>query len=151
VDLADIMATTFAMVDSQMSLAEAARRMIEIDTGCACVVDGGELVGMISERDLLRYLSQGAEPGASVADRMTRHVLTASPGTSLPEAMAVMVDGHFRPLPIIDRGRVIGMVSMRDLMAWAALRLRHGAFDPDDDVDTAELLATIHRMRTGAA
>jgi hypothetical protein len=43
------------------------------------------------------------------------------------------------------------MVSMRDLMAWAALRLRHGAFDADDDVDTAELLATIHRMRTGAA
>jgi hypothetical protein len=40
---------------------------------------------------------------------------------------------------------------MRDLMAWAALRLRHGAFDEHDDVDTAELLATIHRMRTGAA
>ncbi len=145
------MATTFAMVESEMSLAEAARRMIEIDTGCACVVDDGNLTGMISERDLLRYLSQGAEPGASVSDRMTRHVLTASPATSLPEAMAMMVDGHFRHLPIVDRGRVIGMVSMRDLMAWAALRLRHGAFDPDDDLDTAELLATIHRMRTGAA
>jgi signal-transduction protein with cAMP-binding, CBS, and nucleotidyltransferase domain len=63
----------------------------------------------------------------------------------------MMVDGHFRHLPIVDHGRVIGMISMRDLMAWAALRLRHGAFDEHDDVDTAELLATIHRMRTGAA
>jgi hypothetical protein len=43
------------------------------------------------------------------------------------------------------------MVSMRDLMAWAALRLRHGTGDSDDDpVDTAELVATINRMRTGA-
>ena len=106
---------------------------------------------MISERDLLRHLSSGATPTATVADRMTRHVLTAAPHTALPEAMAMMVDGHFRHLPIVDNGRVIGMISMRDLMAWAALRLRHGAFDADDDVDTAELLATIHRMRTGAA
>ena len=145
------MATTFAMVEAEMSLADAAHRMIEIDTGCACVLDDGELIGMISERDLLRHVSQGAEPGTMVADRMTRHVLTASPSTSLPEAMAMMVDGHFRHLPIVEGGRVIGMISMRDLMAWAALRLRHGAFDGHDDVDTAELLATIHRMRTGAA
>ena len=89
---------------------------------------------------------------ATVADRMTRHVLTAAPTTSLPEAMAMMVDGHFRHLPIVDSGRVIGMISMRDLMAWASLRLRHGAaLDEHDDVDTTELIATIHRMRTGAA
>jgi CBS domain-containing protein len=150
-DLADIMATTFASVTPEMSIAEAARQMIEIDTGAAVVLENGQLGGMISERDLLRYLSAGAEPGATVADRMTRHVLTASASTSLPEAMAIMVDGHFRHLPIIEGGRVIGMISMRDLMAWAALRLRHGAFDGQDDVDTAELLATIHRMRTGAA
>ena len=150
-DLADIMATTFASVTPEMSIAEAARQMIEIDTGAAVVLEGGQLGGMISERDLLRYLSAGAEPGATVADRMTRHVLTASASTSLPEAMAMMVDGHFRHLPIVDSDRVIGMISMRDLMAWAALRLRHGAFDGHDDVDTAELLATIHRMRTGAA
>jgi CBS domain-containing protein len=151
VDLADIMATTFATVSPETSLAEAARHMIEIDTGAAAVLDEGRLVGMISERDLLRHLSAGAASEALVADRMTSHVLTASPSTTLPEAMAMMVDGHFRHLPIVDSGRIIGMISMRDLMAWAALRLRHGAFDADDDLDTAELLATIHRMRTGAA
>ena len=82
---------------------------------------------------------------------MVAHVLTASATTGLPEAMAIMVDGHFRHLPVVDHGRVIGMVSMRDLMAWAALRLRHGTGDHEDDpVDTAELVATINRMRTGA-
>jgi len=145
------MATTFATVGPDMSLAEAARHMMEIDTGAACVVTDGKLLGVISERDLLRHVSSGGDPDATVTDRMTRHVLTAGPHTSLPEAMAMMVDGHFRHLPIVEQGRVIGMISMRDLMAWAALRLRHGAFDPTDDLDTAELLATIHRMRTGAA
>jgi CBS domain-containing protein len=150
-ELAEIMATTFAVVSPQMSLAETARHMNELDTGAAAVLEDGDLVGMISERDLLRYISQGAEPGALVSDRMTRHVQTASPSTPLPEAMAMMVDGRFRHLPIVEQDRVVGMVSMRDLMAWAALRLRHGATDDRDDVDTAELLATIHRMRTGAA
>ncbi len=150
-DLADIMATSFATVTPDLTVADAARRMIEIDTGAAVVLDDGELVGVISERDLLRHISAGADATATVAERMTRHVLTASPQTTMPEAMAMMVDGHFRHLPVLADSRVIGMISMRDLMAWAALRLRHGAFDGADDVDTAELLATIHRMRTGAA
>jgi CBS domain-containing protein len=151
VDLAEIMTTNFAAVEPEMTISEAAQRMIEIDTGAAVVLEDGQLAGVISERDLLRFLSQGAETGVKVGERMTRHVLTASPFTSLPEAMAIMVDGHFRHLPVVHEGRVIGMVSMRDLMAWASLRLRGGQLDEADDVDTAELLATIHRLRTGAA
>ena len=62
---------------------------------------------------------------------MTRHVLTASPQTELAEAMAMMVDGHFRHLPVVnDEGHVIGLVSMRDLMAYTSLRLRHGSWAP---------------------
>jgi CBS domain-containing protein len=126
-------------------------RMVDHDTGAACVVEDGKLVGVISERDLLRVLAQGFDPDLKVADRMVGNVLTASAKTSLPEAMAIMVDGHFRHLPVLDHGRVIGMCSMRYLMAWAALRLRHGTGDHEDDpVDTAELVATINRMRTGA-
>jgi CBS domain-containing protein len=151
VELAEIMAVNFASVRPGTTIAEAARRMLEIDTGAAVVLEGDELAGVISERDLLRAIRDGVPSDEAVGERMTRHVMTASPSTGLPEAMAVMVDGHFRHLPIVDSGRVIGMVSMRDLMAWASLRLRHGAFDADDDVDTVELIATIHRMRTGAA
>jgi signal-transduction protein with cAMP-binding, CBS, and nucleotidyltransferase domain len=69
----------------------------------------------------------------------------------VPEAMAIMVDGKFRHLPVVKDGRVVGMISMRDLMAWASLTIRSGGHSELDEVDTAELLATINRMRTGAA
>jgi signal-transduction protein with cAMP-binding, CBS, and nucleotidyltransferase domain len=66
--------------------------------------------------------------------------------------MAIMIEGRFRHLPVVEDGRVLGIVSMRDLMSWTSLRLRLGPLaDDDEEVDSAELLATIHRMRTGAA
>ena len=150
-ELADVMNTNVLTVREDTTLADAAHQMIQHETGAAVVLDEGRLVGVISERDLLRVLSEGFEPTLCVRDRMKKHVLTAGSHTALPEAMAIMVDGHFRHLPIVDGGRVIGIVSMRDLMAWAALRLRQSSPADDDAIDTAELVATINRMRTGAA
>ena len=149
--LADIMATDVLTVSPDATIADAARRMIARDTGAAVVVDDGDLVGLISERDLMRAIPDACSPEVPVSDRMSRHVMTASPETSVPEAMAIMIEGRFRHLPVVDGGRVLGIVSMRDLMSWTSLRLRLGPLEDDDDVDSAELLATIHRMRTGAA
>jgi CBS domain-containing protein len=100
----------------------------------------------------MRAIPDACSPETPVAERMSRHVMTAAPGTSVPEAMAIMIEGHFRHLPVVDGKRVLGIVSMRDLMSWTSLRLRLGSLgDDDEEVDSAELLATIHRMRTGAA
>ena len=149
-ELADLMHTEVLSVNPDTTMAEAARRMVERDTGAAVVLDGGELVGMVSERDLMRIVSDGVDPQMPVSERMTRHVLTGVPSMSIPEALAIMHEGHFRHLPVSDMGRVVGMVSMRDVMAWTAFRLRHGGSLEDGDDDAAELLAAIHRSRTGA-
>jgi CBS domain-containing protein len=151
--LTDVMSTSLVAVTPETRVGDAARRMVEQDVGAAIVLaDGDDLVGVITERDLLRCVSEGIDPAVPVSDRMTRHVLTASPQTELAEAMALMVDGHFRHLPVVnDEGHVIGLASMRDLMAYTSLRLRHGSMGSDDDLDPAEVIATIHRMRTGAA
>jgi CBS domain-containing protein len=151
--LTDVMSTALVSVSPETRIGDAARRMVEADVGAAIVLaTGDDLVGVITERDLLRCVSEGVDPNVPVADRMTRHVLTASPTTELAEAMALMVDGHFRHLPVVnDEGHVIGLASMRDLMAYTSLRLRSGALGSDDDLDPAEVIATIHRMRTGAA
>lgn len=151
--LTDVMSTSLVSVSPETRIGEAARRMVDNDVGAAMVMArGDQLVGMITERDLLRCISDGTDPQTPVSDRMTRHVLTAAPTTDLAEAMALMVDGHFRHLPVVnDDGHVIGLASMRDLMAYTSLRLRHGDFGGKDDLDPAEVIATIHRMRTGAA
>ena len=149
--LADLMSTDVLMVSPDTTIGDAARRMIARDTGAAVVIENGDLVGLISERDLMRAIPDACSPETTVSERMSRHVMTASPGTSAPEAMAIMV-GPFRHLPVVDGGRVLGIVSMRDLMTWTSLRLRLGPLgDADEEIDSAELLATIHRMRTGAA
>jgi CBS domain-containing protein len=151
--LTDVMSTQIVSVKAESSIGDAARRMVEGDCGATVVLDeSGKLIGVLTERDLLRGLSESVDSATAVEDRMTRHVLTAGPQTEIAEAMALMVDGHFRHLPVVnEEGQVIGLVSMRDLMAYTSLRLRGGGFGADDDLDPAEVIATIHRMRTGAA
>jgi CBS domain-containing protein len=151
--LTDVMSTNLISVSPETRIGEAARKMVDSDVGAAIVLaPGDKLVGVITERDLMRCVSEGTEPNTPVSDHMTRHVLTAAPTTELAEAMALMVDGHFRHLPVVNEGgNVIGLASMRDLMAYTSLRLRHGSLGSDDDLDPAEVIATIHRMRTGAA
>ena len=150
--LGDLRATDVLTVSPGTTLADAARRMIARETGAAVVLEDGGLVGVISERDLMRAIPDACSPETPVSERMSRHVMTAAPETSVPEAMAIMIEGRFRHLPVVAGGRVLGIVSMRDLMSWTALRLRLGPLgDEEEEVDSAELLATIHRMRTGAA
>ena len=150
--LADLMATDVLAVSPDTTIGDAARRMIAREPGAAVVMEDGGLVGLISERDLMRAIPDACSPETTVSERMSRHVMTASPGTSAPEAMAIMVEGPFRHLPVVDSGSDVGIVSMRDLMTWTSLRLRLGPLgDADEEIDSAELLATIHRMRTGAA
>jgi CBS domain-containing protein len=149
--LVDLMATDVLTVSPNTTIADAARRMIARETGAAVVIESDDLVGLISERDLMRAIPDACSPETPVSERMSRQVMTAAPDTSIPEAMAIMIEGRFRHLPVVDGGRVLGMVSMRDLMSWTSLRLRLGPLGDDDEIDSAELLATIHRMRTGAA
>lgn len=149
--LADLMATDVLTVSPDTTIADTARRMIARETTAAVVIENDQLVGLISEHDLMRAIPDGCNPETPVSERMSRHVTTASPATSIPEAMAIMVEGRFRHLPVLDGGRVLGMVSMRELMSWTSLRLRLGPLEDDDDVDSDELLAALHRMRTGAA
>ena len=100
---------------SEVTVALAQRRV-----GIAVVLGPeGALEGVISERDLIRKLAaHGAEALAmTVEETMTRNVVTASPGTTLDQAMAVMSAGRFRHLPVLEGGALVGIVSIRDAVA----------------------------------
>ena len=100
------------------TIREAAAILSDHEIGAAPVLAGDRLVGMFSERDILRRaVAAGRDLDAMrVAEAMTPDPRTVSTETSLVEALALMIEGNFRHLPVVDGGgRVIAMLSMRDI------------------------------------
>jgi CBS domain-containing protein len=109
--------TPAAVTDRQDdTLAEAARKMWQQQTGSLVVTDGDELIGIVTERDILKAAATGvALEDTRVSDAMTKEVVTAHPGMSLREAAGIMTEKWIRHLPVLDRGALVGIISQRDL------------------------------------
>jgi CBS domain-containing protein len=100
------------------SVFDALRVMAEKNVGALVVVEGERLVGLISERDYARkvVLLGRVSKDTPVADIMTRDVVCVDPGKGMDECMAVMTEGHFRHLPVLEGGRLAGIVSIGDVV-----------------------------------
>jgi CBS domain-containing protein len=97
-------------------LKEVAERMVSRDVGAALVTEGERLVGIVTERDVLRAVARGIDEGTRVADLMTPDPETMEPDESTQHAAVLMIHGGFRHLPIVEGDEVVGMLSIRDLM-----------------------------------
>ena len=109
--------TGAAVIDhSDDTLAEAARKMWKQQTGSLLVMDGDDLVGILTERDILKAVASGARMEAvRISEVMSKDVLTVGPQASLREAAKIMADRWIRHLPVVDGGTVVGVLSQRDL------------------------------------
>jgi CBS domain-containing protein len=106
-------------IEPKSPLAEAARRMASRGVGAVVVLDGERLAGILTERDLLKAVAGGLREDARVADWMTRHPETVESQDETDHAASLMIHGGFRHLPVLDEGRVAGIISIRDLMRVA--------------------------------
>jgi CBS domain-containing protein len=96
----------------------AVEQMATHDVGFLIVLDQERLVGVLSERDCARrVLLKGRTTDTPVHDVMTGEVVTVGPDQTLPQCMALMHGHALRHLPVVDQGSVIGVLSMRDLLA----------------------------------
>jgi len=100
------------------TVADAAQLMARQGIGSVLVLSDGSIAGILSERDIVRTL---AEAGAGCLDRpiselMTSHVVTCGPEERVDRVMALMTDGRFRHVPVIDQGRLVGLVSIGDVV-----------------------------------
>ena len=113
--------TNAAVIDhSDDTVAEAARKMWKQQTGSLLVMDGDDLVGIITERDVLKATATGTRMDTSIAEVMSKDLVTVGPGTSLREAAKVMAERWIRHLPVVDGGKVVGIISQRDLVGVLA-------------------------------
>jgi CBS domain-containing protein len=117
----DIMSTELITVDDQTTVAQAATVMGGQHVGSALVMEGDELLGIFTERDIVKALSQDFDaPQTLVTHWMTRQPATVGPNDSSDDALHKMLEGGFRHLPVVEGGRVVGMLSIRDVSRAAA-------------------------------
>jgi CBS domain-containing protein len=114
--VADIMSKPLCIVDPETTLAEATTLMAENHIGSAIVCRDQQLVGIVTERDVVRAMSGSHDaPVRAVDEWMTRKPVTVTPDIEVREALRMMVDGGFRHLPVVEGEKIVGMVSMRDI------------------------------------
>lgn len=143
--VAEVM-TQASLTDSPSdSLHDAAVLMWREQAGSLVVMDGGSLVGIITERDILRATAQGVDVDALlVGEVMTKDVITTTPDTSIHEAARLMAEHWIRHLPVVSGDEVVGMLSQRDVMGvFAALRREPG----DVEIDSDELVRARRLVR----
>ncbi|HEY1955991.1 MAG TPA: CBS domain-containing protein [Polyangiaceae bacterium] len=97
---------------------DAIRWMAVKNVGALLVMEGGELLGLISERDYTRkvILKDRSSKDTRVREIMTTDLVVVQPDTSVEDAMRIMTKNRVRHLPIVDRGHVVGLVSIGDLV-----------------------------------
>ena len=106
-------------VRPEQSVLEAIKILATEDVGAAVVMTGDRLVGILSERDYTRkvILRGRSSDSTRVEEIMTPNVVVVRSTTKARECMALMTDKGIRHLPVVDEGRVVGMVSIRDIVA----------------------------------
>ena len=115
--LRDVAVRHLLTIDTQASLRRAAKVMTDRGVGCAVVIEDEKVAGIITERDILRAVSDDKiMDDAKVEDVMTREVISGSPGWDLVKAVKTMTEGGFRHLLVMEMDDPVGIVSLRDLM-----------------------------------
>ena len=125
VSLAEVMTPDVVTLSSEASVADAAQVMVRGGFGSVVVVQGRMLLGILTERDVLRAAAEEVDLREAPVDRwMTPEPETASPDLDTEEAAALMLSRGFRHLPVVVDGDLRGMVSLRDVLSARIARSR---------------------------
>ena len=122
--IVDVMGLRVVSVKPDDTVGVAIARMLEENVGSVAVCEDNELVGIFTERDVLRLAGGGdALADGRVGDVMTRNLVTASPDDDALEAARLMGQRRIRHLPVVENGHVLGIVGIRDVLGTLVERL----------------------------
>lgn len=109
-------------VSSETTVFDAIKKMAERSAGTALVMDGDQLVGLISERDFIRkiYLKGTCKENIMVGEIMSTELTTVTPDELLENCMNMMTEKRIRHLPVLAEGAVVGIISIGDIVKFMA-------------------------------
>ncbi len=146
----EIMKANVKTTSPDDTFADVAKLLHDNAISSVVVLDGDRLAGIVTERDLVNLVAEDLDPRTTkVADRMTREVDTVESKTDIAEAAERMARMRFRHLPVVDRGRLVGIISIRDLTNWAVEELTGGHELPDLERSHTALSAAAQINRAG--
>jgi signal-transduction protein with cAMP-binding, CBS, and nucleotidyltransferase domain len=106
-------------IDAEASVREAVARMVQNNVGSLLVTVDGEVTGIVTERDYLRrVMLEGRTEEAPVREIMSSPLVVAKLETTVDECMAMMTDRRIRHIPVVDEERVVGLVSIGDVVKF---------------------------------
>jgi CBS domain-containing protein len=112
----DLMTEDPASVEADATVQDAAELMDKQDIGNVLVVDGGEVTGIVTDRDIaVRVVAKGEGPDTKVSEAATTDLQSLSPDDSIDDAIKKMEDADVRRLPVVEDGKPVGIVSLGDL------------------------------------
>jgi len=146
----DVMKSAVKTTTPDQTFADVAKLLKDNEISSVVVMDGDRLAGIVTERDLVNLVAEGLDPqAAKVADRMSTNLDTVEPRTDIAEAAEHMARLRIRHLPVLDKGTLVGIISIRDLTNWAVEEITGGHELPDLERShtTLSAAAEINRNR----
>ncbi|WP_071459326.1 CBS domain-containing protein [Bacillus massilinigeriensis] len=114
--VSDLMTASVETCSLLDNVFEVAVKMREHNVGCIPIVDGENLVGLMTDRDIvIRGVAEKRPPSSKVEELMTGAIISISPDASTEEAAKMMAKHQIRRLPVVDNGKLIGIVALGDL------------------------------------
>ena len=146
----DVMKSAVKTTTPDQTFADVAKLLKDNEISSVVVMDSDRLAGIVTERDLVNLVAEGLDPqAAKVADRMSTNLDTVEPRTDIAEAAEHMARLRIRHLPVLDKGTLVGIISIRDLTNWAVGEITGGHELPDLERShtTLSAAAEINRNR----
>ena len=140
----DLMTADVKTVTPNDTFADVAKILRENRISSVVVKEGEKIAGIVTERDMVNAVADGIDAvSVSVADRMTRDLATVDMKTDVADAASAMAERRIRHLPVVDKGSLAGIISIRDLTSWAIGEITGGHELPDLERSSAALSAAV--------
>ena len=146
----DIMHTDVKTTEPTDTFDQVAHMLREHGISSVVVLENGKLAGIVTERDLVNLVADGGDPKTTkVAERMSKDLDTVDPKTDIAEAAGHMARLKIRHPPVLQEGKLAGIISIRDLTNWAVHELTSGHELPDLERSHTALSAAAEVNRVG--